>query len=47
MLARKRSARTGLLFIVDARPENVTSTVVPVAVAAASHSARKRSRMVS
>ena len=47
MLARKRSARTGLLFIVEARPENVTSTVVPVAVAAASHSARNRSRMVS
>ena len=41
------SARPGplLLRIVRARPENVTSTVVSVARAAASHSWRKRSRI--
>ena len=47
MLARNRSARTRLLRIVRARPEKVTSTVVSVASAAASHSSRKRSRIVS
>ena len=47
MFARNRSASTGLLSIVVALPENVTSTVVPVASAAASHSDRKSARIVS
>ena len=47
MLVRNRAARTLLLRIVVARPENVTSTVVPLALAAASHSSRNRSRMRS
>ena len=47
MLARNRSARTPLLRIVRAPPENVTSTVVSVASAAASHIWRKRSRIAA
>jgi hypothetical protein len=46
-LAIQRASRVAFGFIVVAPPENVTSTVVSVAIAAAAASERKRVFMTS